>query len=292
MSDLESLGDVLRRMGFDVTADALEEAAPACPEGCASWCRGRGSRRAGSTFVEGAAGEYRPLAEALAGITYDYCPCPAGVAAQARHQEARRVLDAALAQRAAARIWETAEVPPKLRRYVLESAPAVIADPALGALLRQWQDRDRAWLWLWGGVGTNKTGLAVSLLMEALAAGGSGLYVPMPTFLDRIRATYDRAHTDGGPGETDVMRSAVGVDLLVLDDLGKVPLTAWGREKLFTLVNERDVHERRTIVTTNLAPDQLGEHVGDATLDRIRGNAKDAVSGESFVIEMSGASSR
>jgi DNA replication protein DnaC len=135
-----------------------------------------------------------------------------------------------------------------------------------------WGGTDR-WLLLTGPVGLGKTGLAVSLLLEAMRAGSGGLYVVTPSFLSRIRATYTRGKGDDETDEMAVLASVIEAPVLVLDDLGKVTLTEWGQEKLFTLVNERYIAGRRTIVTSNLDTEDgsLEGHLWPATWDRIRG---------------------
>lgn len=290
MASMQSLGSALKKLGFEIPPPEPTAAPTAGPD-CEPWCHGRGYMRTGSTFIEGASGELRSLSEAISGITYAYCSCAAGRAARARHEEARSALDTRLATQAVERIWADADIPPKLRRYSLDSYLLLPgARPALVEKLRRWQ-ATRTWLLLFGTAGTCKTGTAISLLLEHLAAGHSGLYVVTPDYLDRLRLTY-RQDGDGQPDATDVLASAAGIDLLLLDDVGKAPLTPWGKEKLFTLINRRDAHERRTIVTTNLSLEELEAHVDTPTFDRMRGNAFDRETGESFVIELTGESQR
>ena len=171
------------------------------------------------------------------------------------------------------RIWASSEIPPTMRGYslasfVLRSGKQQLVDDVRAV----WAESDR-WLLLTGSVGLGKTGLAVSLLLEAMHAGADGLYVVMPSFLSRIRATYTRSKDDDGTDETDVLASVIAAPVLVLDDVGKVTLTEWGQEKLFTVVNERYIAGRRTIVTTNLDTEDgsLEGHLWPATWDRIRG---------------------
>jgi DNA replication protein DnaC len=68
------------------------------------------------------------------------------------------------------------------------------------------------------------------------------------------------------------------VPFLVLDDIGTAQLTKWGQEKLWWVVNERDLHHRAeaprtTVVTTNLTLPKLAAHLDEEgrTWDRIRG---------------------
>ncbi len=171
------------------------------------------------------------------------------------------------------RIWASSQIPTTMRGYSLASFVLHAGKQQLVDDVREsWAAGDR-WLLLCGPVGLGKTGIAVSLLLEAMHAGSGGLYVVMPSFLSRIRATYTRGKDDEEVDETDVLASVIEAPLLVLDDLGKVTLTEWGQEKLFTVVNERYLAGRRTIVTSNLDPEDgsLEAHLWPATWDRLRG---------------------
>ena len=172
------------------------------------------------------------------------------------------------------RIWEHSQVPETMRGYTLESFAELTGKHELVSALRDWQASKR-WALFVGPVGLGKTGLAIALLNEQIASGSGGLYVVTPSYLARIRATYKRVEA-GEIDETDVLRSAVEAPLLVLDDLGKVKLTDWGQEKLFTVVDERCSIGRRTIVTSNLDTEDgsMEQHLWPATWDRIRGQSE------------------
>jgi hypothetical protein len=185
------------------------------------------------------------------------------------------------------RIWSETLVPPRMAKYTLDSLAKRPDRAGLAERLRVWQ-RSGRWLVLFGSKGTCKTGSAVALLMEHVAAGGSGLYVVLPTFLQRIRKTYgDRDSVD----EDEVLKTLIDAPFLVLDDVGTAALTPWGQEKVFTVVNERDGHQlvdspRITVLTTNLTPKALEKHLDPEgrTWDRIRGWADQ--------IELTGESQR
>ena len=185
--------------------------------------------------------------------------CPCGVVAARRRM----------------RIWASSQVPETMRGYSLESFAAHPSNAGRAQLVADlravWDDSNR-WLLFLGPVGVGKTGLAISLLNAAMRRGSPGLYVVTPTYLSRIRATYSR-NRDGEVDEMDVLASVIETPVLVLDDVGKVALSEWGQEKLFTLVNERYIAGRRTIVTTNLDTEDgsLEGHLWPATWDRIRG---------------------
>lgn len=197
--------------------------------------------------------------------------CPCGIVENRRRQK----------------IWATAQIPPSFYTYSIDAYVKLTGKQGVAADLWEWRDQPDRWLVLTGEVGVGKTGLAVSLLAEALRMGEQGLYVVLPDFLSRIRATYGK--TDE-LDELEVLESVISAPWLVLDDVGTATLSAWGREKLFTVVNHRLSYKRRTIFTTNLPIEDAGDggetfpqHVGPRTWDRIRGQADVMVlSGESL----------
>ena len=58
----------------------------------------------------------------------------------------------------------------------------------------------------------------------------------------------------------------VSCDILLIDDLGTEPIT---REYLFTLLNERIVHHRHTVIATNLSMKALMDIYGERVLSRL-----------------------
>lgn len=187
------------------------------------------------------------------------CPCPAGAAIVQRRQD---------------RIWQEAGIPPKFASYTLDSLARRDGKAALAETLRGWQGV-RSWLLLWGPPGTCKSGGAVALLRERQAAGGQGLFMLLNRVLDRMQATFGAR--DDEPGYQEAFKTLVDAELLVLDDIGanQKPLSAWGQEQLFKIVDARDLNERQTILTTNLPAGSghvtFAEYVGAPTWSRIRG---------------------
>ena len=112
-------------------------------------------------------------------------------------------------------------------------------------------------------------------------------------FLGRMRSTYGQGagSDDRAASEWTLIKAASAPGLLVLDD---VPgdLSAWAQGILFRLLNARDVHERPTILTTNLDLAGLEASLGKRTFDRFRGGTIDPVTGEQFVCRLAGASRR
>jgi DNA replication protein DnaC len=135
-----------------------------------------------------------------------------------------------------------------------------------------WYEPQAPWLMLVGDLGVGKTGLQIGLVKKALASGKSSLYRPFVELLSDIRATY-RTRDASEPDEADLVRACKAVDVLALDDLGADRATGWAQDRLYEILNHRYNERRRTILTTNLGPDEMEQHVGDRVLARIDGMA-------------------
>lgn len=120
-------------------------------------------------------------------------------------------------------------------------------------------------LFLSGPTGTGKTHLALSVLMDNLERGHTGLFVTVPDFLDEIKASFAP-----GADRTEIMSEAKNVELLVLDDMGTEKLTDFVAEQIFTLINHRYIHKLPTIVTSNLNITDLAERIGPRVSSRLR----------------------
>lgn len=104
-------------------------------------------------------------------------------------------------------------------------------------------------LHLWGPNDSGKTALACLVLMEARRWGFSGLFVRSPKLrqVDINNERFDDSHT--------WLQRAEGVDVLVIDDLGKEYRKengSYAERMIEGLIRERQGAKRSTIVTTNL----------------------------------------
>lgn len=133
-----------------------------------------------------------------------------------------------------------------------------------------WYERPAPWLVLIGDIGVGKTGLAIGVVKKAIAAGRSALYRPFGELLTDIRATF-RSQDASEPDEAALLGALKGADLVALDDLGSGKATGWAQDRLFEILNHRYNERRSTILTTNLGPAELEEHVGDRIVSRING---------------------
>jgi len=67
------------------------------------------------------------------------------------------------------------------------------------------------------------------------------------------------------------VRRCLECDLLILDDLGTEMTTAFTISALYELINTRLVTGRKTIVSSNLTPDELRRRYSEQIMSRLEG---------------------
>src|SRR5262249_51929228 len=121
-------------------------------------------------------------------------------------------------------------------------------------------------------------------------------FITVPDLLTRLRQSYDRDGGAGGVGgasERELLDDLDGAPVLVLDDLGAERATDWAVERLFGLLNRRHDWRRPTVLTSNLGPKPLAEHLGERIAWRVvemcrRGGE----AGARFLVELRGPNLR
>lgn len=123
---------------------------------------------------------------------------------------------------------------------------------------RAFAEAPDGWLVLSGASGCGKTHIAAAVVNRILERGAPALFVVVPDLLDHLRSAYQ-------PGAEmrydDLFERVRNAPVLVLDDLGTQAPTPWAQEKLFQLINHRFNARLPTVVTTNLAPEQIDERL-------------------------------
>lgn len=118
-----------------------------------------------------------------------------------------------------------------------------------------------------GSPGAGKTHLAVGIVRCWLAREVSARYIYVP----RLLATLRQGFRDEEDDYDKRLARLYDVGLLVLDDLGAEHQTSWAQEQLEMIVNQREIHERPMVITTNLAPAALSERIASRLRDTASG---------------------
>jgi DNA replication protein DnaC len=153
---------------------------------------------------------------------------------------------------------------PRMRAWTLATFPAADAVGAAAlARARRWLEEDLgewdAWLYVFGRVGSGKTSLALSCLRAFVEAHpfDEVAFCNVRQLLAKTRRSY------GSKTASDPTEDLVEPWLVVLDDVGAERDTPWALETLATIVEDRYVRLRPTIVTSNRAPSELVQELGE-----------------------------
>jgi DNA replication protein DnaC len=113
------------------------------------------------------------------------------------------------------------------------------------------RDRELRGLMLTGTVGVGKTHLAAGLLRSLIEQKGiDGRFVTVPELLDRLRSSYDDNSIES---QAQIMKTILGADLVVIDELGAARPSDWVFETIELLIGNLYNSGRPVLVTTNLA---------------------------------------
>ena len=112
------------------------------------------------------------------------------------------------------------------------------------------------WVYLHGVYGNGKTTLAALAVNLLRRSGYDAVFANVPVFLSYLRRCLGSGQADEYPATLDYVQR---VRVLALDDLGAEKSTEWAAEQLYEVLNYRYVKRLPTIITSNLAPDGLGD---------------------------------
>lgn len=125
-------------------------------------------------------------------------------------------------------------------------------------------------LLLSGDPGLGKTFLSASVARVVSDAGHSVVYDTASHIFSRFEAQkFGREDADEN-ADDDVSRY-MKCDLLIIDDLGTEMTTSFVQSALYQIVNTRLMTNRKTMISTNLNPAELGQRYGAAILSRLEG---------------------
>ena len=119
-----------------------------------------------------------------------------------------------------------------------------------------------------GNPGTGKTGIAISLLRQALVNGYRGRFYKAQDLIDELYASLADRST------IRLLKSLSNLDLLLIDEMGYLSMNPEQVNAIFKLLDQR-YGKKSTIITTNLDYPEWYELFGrkslvDALLDRLQ----------------------
>ena len=164
--------------------------------------------------------------------------------------------------------WYSPEVWAEYGRSPLENMRMVRAICAEYA--RSFGRRDGSLLFT-GAPGLGKTFLSACIAREVSEHGFSVVYDTASHIFQQFEsAKFGRENPYEEDPDREINRY-LNCDLLLMDDLGTEMTTSLIPPVFYRIVNDRLLNHRRTVLSTNLTVEQLGQRYGGAVLSRIRG---------------------
>ncbi|MCH5257195.1 MAG: ATP-binding protein [Lachnospiraceae bacterium] len=122
-------------------------------------------------------------------------------------------------------------------------------------------------LFFYGTVGTGKSFLSNCIAKELIESGHSVIYFSSSALFDLLsRYSFDyKNREDQAEQHNDIYQC----DLLIIDDLGTELTNQFIASQLFSLLNERHMGKKATIISTNLSLEELRNRYSDRIFSRI-----------------------
>ena len=161
-------------------------------------------------------------------------------------------------------------IPKRFRDVAFDRPPITdLPAPVVAEVRRYVRDLDSnldegRGIWFVGDPGTGKTTAAMLISKLAIEAGRSVAVYSTPRLLNVVRESIESER--GVLGLLDLLGT---VELLHLDDLGAERQTDWVLEQLYSIVNTRYEDKRSVVITTNFAPPELAQQIGERTVSRL-----------------------
>lgn len=124
-------------------------------------------------------------------------------------------------------------------------------------------------LMFYGTVGTGKSFLSNCIAHELIEKRHFVLYFSSNNFFNRASEAYfGKNHSD----DNNFFEDVYNCDLLILDDLGTELTNSFVESQLFACLEERSLHHKSTIISTNLPMEELRDRYSDRIFSRIISN--------------------
>lgn len=125
-------------------------------------------------------------------------------------------------------------------------------------------------LFFYGTVGTGKSFLSGCVAKELIENGHSVIYFSAAGLFDTLsKIKFDYKNQDGLHKEYEDLFQC---DLLIVDDLGTEYTNNLINSELFSLINDRHIRQKATIISTNLSLEDFRNRYSDRVFSRITSN--------------------
>lgn len=125
-------------------------------------------------------------------------------------------------------------------------------------------------LFFYGTVGTGKSFLSGCVAKELMDRGHSVIYFGATGLFDLLSSTsFD---TKSREERQNTYSDLYQCDLLIIDDLGTELTNQFTASQLFSLLNERHIGRKATVISTNLSLRELQDRYSDRIFSRITSN--------------------
>ncbi len=119
----------------------------------------------------------------------------------------------------------------------------------------------------YGGVGSGKSFMSNCIAKALLDEGVAVVYISAVRMFEIMSDRVFGRETD-----SPLYDGLFSCPLLIIDDLGTEISSSAVSSELFSLLNERDLKGRSTIISTNLTLDEIKDKYSDRSISRIIGN--------------------
>lgn len=118
-----------------------------------------------------------------------------------------------------------------------------------------------------GNTGLGKTHLSLAIGRAVIEKGFGVIYCSTPEILSKL----EKEHFGKKNNDEDSEETLKECDLLILDDLGSEFHTSFTKNKIYNIINFRLIHQKPTIISTNLDFDELENAYSKRLISRLMG---------------------
>lgn len=125
-------------------------------------------------------------------------------------------------------------------------------------------------LFFCGTVGTGKSFLSCCIAKELMEKDYNVIYFSASTLFHKIsELTFGVRDKEA---LTLLKKDLTDCDLLIIDDLGTELVNSFVTSELFNILNERDLHKKATVISSNLTIEEIRDYYSDRIFSRLISN--------------------